>query len=141
MGTRANSCSPPSNLLLWFTIVWSLLTLSCHMVFYSHFPIWDLHHGLLFHLNFSLCCFSWSFFLDIKHEVFNRCSSWYSIPFKALIVMFFMIICSCYLAQGHWCLLWSPLEVLITILFMDFYSYSRTWGPCTNTSWSFIFVF
>jgi hypothetical protein len=78
----------------------------------------------LFHLSFLLCCFLCSFFLDIKHDVFNQCSSWYSIPFKTLIVMFFTIICSCYLAQGHWCWLWSPLEVLITMLFMDFYSYS-----------------
>jgi hypothetical protein len=92
------------------------------MVFYSHFLIWVVRHGLLFHLSFLLCYFSWSIFLDIKHEVFNQCSSWYSIPLTTLIVMLFMIICSSYLTRGHWCLLWSPLEALITMLFMDIFS-------------------
>lgn len=141
MGANVTSCSPPSNLLLWLTIVLKLVVLA-------------MPHGLLFSLS-NLRSSSWSFvtleFLVVllfmvilswfKHEVFNRCSSWYYIPLKAFIVMFFMIICSCYLAQGHWCLLWSPLKVLITMLFMDFYFYSRAWSHCTNTSWSFIFVF
>lgn len=137
MGANASSCSPPSNLLLWLIVALKLVVLT-------------MPHGLLFSLS-NLRSSSWSFvpieFLVVlffmvilswfKHEVFNRCSSWYYIPFKALIVMFFMIICSCNLAQGHWCSLWSPLEILITMLFMDFHSYSQAWGHCTNTSRSF----